>query len=242
MKKQWKIDVNGSVSFSAENKLFESVRKMNNWYTNSRFTTPILVIAGSIDLAGFYQVAQATLMESAISRTIIVAAFLIAFELAPLYVGYAICLKAYNLGKRIRRYVFWFSLSSFILGILANAYYRISTMYILNMGNEKVQVPFAILMVVLPLITSLMNFAIGCLSFDPLAFDLKRLAKRLRVLKSSKRNLEGQLESFKNDDVMRSEMLAAEDSIFECAKFEVLTSKIKIKDYVNNNTVEIHIK
>ncbi|MBO5944634.1 MAG: hypothetical protein J6Q50_05005 [Clostridia bacterium] len=242
MKKLWKVDVNGSVSFSVDNKLFESVRKINNWYTNSRFTTPVLVIAATIDLAGFYQVAQATLMESAINRTIIVAAFVIAFELAPLYVGYAICLKAYNLGERIRKYVFWFSLTSFILGVVGNAYYRFSTMNFIDIGNEKVQLPFTVLMVILPLSTSFMNFAIGCLSFDPLSADLKRLSKKLYVLRTNRRNLEGQLETFKDDINMKTEMIAAEESMFECAKIEVLASKIKYKDYVNNNTTEIDIK
>lgn len=239
MKKSIKLKAEGSVTLSAETKLFSSIRNMNTWYTNNKFTVPVLFAAAGIDVSGFYQAVSSISYESAYVRVIIIAAFVIAFELAPLYVGYALCLKAYNLGKRIRKPVFYFSLASFVIGLLANTYFRIAVLKIdmvTNINFDPNDTPFTVLMIVLPLITSLMNFAIGCLSFDPLLFDLKRLAKRLGALKANKRKCQAELEKYADDNLRMGEMLQSEFEKYERAKIELITTKIKLHNYINLNS------
>lgn len=235
MKKSIKIKAEGSITLSAESKFFNSIRNINAWYTNNKFTIPVLLAAAGIDISGFYQAISRISYEKNYVRIIIIAAFVIAFELAPLYVGYAMCLKAYDLGKRIRKKVFYFSLASFVLGTLANTYFRLAILQIgMSEDNfDRSNIPFTVLMIILPLMTSLMNFAIGCLSFDPLLFDLKRLAKRLGNLKSSRRRCEAELEKYSNDVQRHKEMLQTEYDKFEKAKIELITLRVKLHDYIN---------
>lgn len=239
MKKSLKIKAEGAITLSAEGNFFNSIRNINTWYTNNKFTIPVLLAAAGIDISGFYQAISSMSYEQAYVRIIIIAAFVIAFELAPLYVGYAMCLKAYDLGKRIRKKVFYFSLASFILGTLANTYFRLAMLEINKLSDDfnPSNTPFTVLMIILPLMTSLMNFAIGCLSFDPLLFDLKRLAKRLGNLKSSKRRCEAELEKYADDFQRQQEMLQTEREKFEHAKIELITLRVKLHDYINLKSI-----
>lgn len=239
MKKSINIKAESSITLSAESKFFNSIRNINTWYTNNKFTIPVLLAAAGIDISGFYQAISSISYENTYVRIIIIAAFVIAFELAPLYVGYAMCLKAYNLGKRIRKKVFYFSLVSFVLGTLVNTYFR-SAILEINMSADnfnRSNIPFTVLMIILPLITSFMNLAIGCLSFDPLLFDLKRLAKRLGALKSSRRRCEAELEKYADDFQRQQEMLQAEYEKFEKAKIELITLRVKLHDYINLKSI-----
>lgn len=239
MKKSIKLKAEGSITLSAESKFFSSIRNINTWYTNNKFTIPVLFAAAGIDISGFYQAISSISYEEPYIRVIIIAAFVIAFELAPLYVGYAMCLKAYDLGKRIRKKVFYFSLASFILGILANTYFRLAILKISMSANdfERSDIPFTVLMIILPLMTSLMNFAIGCLSFDPLLFELKRLAKKLGNLKSTRRKCETELEKYADDFQKQQEMLQSEYEKYEKAKIELITLRVKLHDYINLKSI-----
>ena len=189
----------GSLKIDVQNELFERVKKSRVWFNNRGVCAVVMSVLAVSDMAGFWQIADDTLIEYQILKILTVVAFTAAFELAPLYLGYAICLKCYDLGKDIRNVVWKLSLGAFLTGIIVNAIYRFMTKDVLYTTGSLGEIAVPFLMTFLPVITSLVNMVIGCLVFDPLYFDLIRLKKRLSVLHEKKRQLEVRIAEIKEE-------------------------------------------
>ena len=116
----FKIKYDGSFSFVPEEKLMNEIKKSHTWFTNTLFGKICTIVFACIDLCGFYQLATNTINISALNRWVIISAFLVAFELAPLYLGYSMCLNCYNMGKQIHSHVKKYSICTLLLGIIAN--------------------------------------------------------------------------------------------------------------------------
>lgn len=124
-----------------------------------------------------------------------------AFEIAPIYIGYAICQKCYNIGtqglddnpkkhfQHISTFVLVFSSIACGLGIAANIFARI--MILINSDNIKENLAIAVVMCVVPVITSFVNLSAGCLSFDPLIMDIFNLSVKL----AKQRTLKAQIQA-----------------------------------------------
>lgn len=106
------------------------------WYLSPVTCGIILSVCAAIDFSGFFTVA-AKLTESVTEDAtqtfavpfLAVAGLLAAFEMAPLYMGYALCLKFHGLGKRdsgeqVWKYVLSFSTAAFALGVAVNLCFR----------------------------------------------------------------------------------------------------------------------
>ncbi len=242
MSKLASLKANGSLNISIESKLFETIRRANTWYTSKKFSGPMFLVLVVIDVIGFMQIAKATMNTNLLNRILIVAAFSVAFEIAPLYIGYSTCLKSYNLGKPIHKIVFWLSLVSFGLGIIGNGIYRGLTMNIaymepdldgINRIQDEVALPMTILMFILPIITSLVNIVIGCLSFDPLLFDLLRLSKKLRILRVRKRQLEAFIKETADDEELEKDAIDNDEQCYNKEKTKLLTTSMRLKNYIS---------
>ncbi len=241
MSKLVSLKANGELNISVESKLFKSIKKAHAWYTSKKFATPALIALTIIDIAGFWQIAQSTINDNEWVRGLIIAAFAVAFEVAPLYIGYVMCLKSYDLGKQIHRKVFWLSLVSFVLGIIANIIYRYLTMDVAYIEysadgstfTSYLALPMTILLCILPVITSFMNIVIGCLSFDPLLYDILKLTKRLRTLRLRKQQLENYIEEMEQDDFLRQVSLDSEQASYMNAKAEIIAVGIRLKNYIS---------
>lgn len=226
------IKSNGTLKISVTSKFLNNVRNAHTWYTSQTFATPMLALLAAMDIGGFYQVAQSTIGSKSIIRWLIIASFAVAFEIAPLYIGYAICLKSYNLGKPIHNTILVLSTISFVLGIIANILYRVLTIESANLGNNpKVRVAITIIMIVLPFITSLMNLVIGCLSFDPLFFDIAKLTKKRQKLELYKRQLEGRLHELADDDSLSKLLEDSEKNSYIKVKNEILILRSRLRIY-----------
>lgn len=106
------------------------------WYLGPVTCGVILAICAAIDFSGFFTVAAKLTESSSEDATQIfavpflaVAGLLAAFEVAPLYMGYALCLKFHGLGKRdsgeqVWKYVLGFSTAAFALGVAVNLCFR----------------------------------------------------------------------------------------------------------------------
>lgn len=237
MSKLVNIKTDGALKISVESRLLESTRKAHAWYTSKQFGTYALLILAVIDIGGFLQIADLTLKASPVNKMIIVSAFAVAFEVAPLYIGYALCLKSYNLGKPIHNWVLAFSTISSCLGVIGNIAFRILTMDIAYFEptlktTSSLALPMTVLMCILPVITSLVNLVIGCLSFDPLLFDILRLSKKLRMLRLRKRQLEAYYQELTNNEDVRKTLLEDENKYYNNAKMEFVTMRTRLRNYI----------
>ncbi|MDR0913943.1 MAG: hypothetical protein LBM65_02080 [Oscillospiraceae bacterium] len=245
MSKLFDIKADANLNFSIESKLLDNVRKINAWYTSQKFSGPMLVFLVIIDIWGFMQIANLTMMDSPENRFIIISGFAVAFEIAPLYIGYVLCLKSYNLWRPVNKFdlgkfVVVLSSLAFILGLIANSVYRILTIdtYAISgsAGGEQdlssYPLAITIVMILLPIITSFVNIVIGCLSFDPLMFHLLRLAKKIKTLKIKKRQLAACIEELSGDDILKESLVDTENTYFENTQYEIEAINSRLINYV----------
>ena len=191
-----------------------------------------------IDSTGFYEATRGDIPLNETMTILVVAAFSAAYEIAPLYIGYAICLIKYDLGHQIRKTVFTLSCSSFILGNLANFVLRF--MSLKEISLQTITIP--IVMLLLPLITSLISIVIGCLTFDPILFDIKRLASDVRILHTRKRQIIAALEKLNIDISEADDIDKNDDFYYQSAIREVMAIQLRLKTYIYAHTTGITTK
>ena len=245
MKRVVKVQADGQLKVNVNNKLFSTSNGTRSWYVHQCFAWVLLFVLAIIDVSGFLQIAEATISENGAMRTVIVSGFAASFELAPLYVGYTIALKAYNINRdTIQKTAFWLSLSAFILGVVLNGVYRYMTMDIAYarttpLGEaevtDAVALPLTILMSGMPLITSLVNLVVGLLSYDPLLFNIKKIERRIAVLKEKKRQIDGAISELK-DDSMGKSYLSDAKSQYDYAVFELVSAQTRLKQFIRSYT------
>lgn len=216
-----KAKVTSTIKFSSELKWVSETKKGKPWYARGLASIVALLILATIDLAGFIQGAfnfdafninglQTEKVSDEIIRifgiVVMVLGFLVAFEVATIYMAYAFSLKLYNYDRqaikrikssedrpRISKYIStsmlgWISFGAFLLGVILNAIFRIGTIdsnvYFFKENTYLISSDWAltIVMIFLPIITSIMNFVIGCFTFDPILFELNQIAKRISIL------------------------------------------------------------
>lgn len=235
MNKLIKIKSDHTAEISVNEKLFENIRKANTWFTNKVVTGWAIFIFAIIDVAGFMQLMKLVLSDNLKNRIIMTAGLAVAFEVAPLYIGYALCLKCYGLGKRINNWILGFSSTACILGIIGNSAFRFMTMDVYKIpGTDEVDsigMPVTILMCILPIITSLINLVIGCLSYDPLQFDLMRLSKKLAKLKLHRQQIKACLEDFNDEENLQNIRKKEEMIRYKKSLDEIYALQTSLKSY-----------
>ncbi len=246
MSKLVSVKSDSTLNISIEKQLFENIRKAHVWYTSKAINIPAILIFSAIDIAGFLQIINLTIEEDWASRVVITSALAIAFEIAPLYIGYALCLKCYKLGKRIHNWILAFSCIACISGIIVNIYFRFKTIDIAyaNSVSHKtngIGLPITVLMCTLPIITSLVNLVIGCLTFDPLQFDLLRLSKKLAKLKLHRQKIKSYLEEFNDEETLKSTLENEEIKCYEQAKNKLYASQAALKTYIIIRTSNLNV-
>lgn len=236
MSKLVNVKADSTLNISVEQHLFENIRKAHTWYTNKAINIPAILFLAFIDVFGFMQITELTIAEDVMSRIIITSALAVAFEIAPLYIGYSLCLKCYKLGKRIHNWILFFSCGACILGIIGNIYFRFRTMntaYFNRTTGEvsEVALPLTVLMCILPVITSLINLVIGCLTFDPLEFELLRLSKKLAKLKLRRQQIKAYLEEFNDEETLQKNLELEEKNCYAKVKSDIDALQSTLKTY-----------
>ena len=97
-----------------------------------------------------------------------------------------------------------------------------------------------ITMCILPVITSLVNLVIGCLTFDPLLFDLSRIEKKLRVLTVKKRQLKSAVESLSHDAEAKKRLIDEENECYTITQQEINTARQRFRNYIIARTSSVY--
>ncbi len=230
----FKIKYNGSFSFIPEEKLTKEIRKAHTWFTNKKtggFFTALFFI---IDFFGFFELAANTVNADDFTIGVLIGAFLVAFEIAPLYYGYALCLKCYNMGKQIHKHVLRFSGAAFLLGIIGNAIYRILTFDFVYNESTYDRIAVTIVMIILPIITSLMSLVIGCLIFDPLLFEMNSVSKKINRLNIAKRRLTSAIAEYGDLNCEATlPYIANQQDIYDCQSSVLEAKRDELYEYIS---------
>lgn len=241
--KLFSTQVDGSLKISVDSQIFKTISRAKTWYTNKNLSFVGIILLGFIDIVGFFQAFVGTANINDLQKVIIVSAFAIAFEVAPLYIGYALSLKCYGLGKRIHNWVLAFSTIACFLGVIGNVVFRSLTLSDINTDNIlplNTALAITITMCILPVITSLVNLVIGCLTFDPLLFDLSRIEKKLRVLTVKKRQLKSAVESLSHDTEAKKRLIDEENDCYITTQQEISTARQRFRNYIIARTSSVY--
>ena len=225
------IKADGSIKFYINDELFETTKRRPAWYTSLPFSIIALLLMLSIDITGFYQTMEALSSAYIINKIMIVSALGVAFEGAPLYVGYVLCVKSYGIEKPIHKHVFWFALIACVLGVVANITFRF--LLLNDQGDELLTLPFTIIMCVFPIITSLVNLVIGCLSFDPVLSEMKNLSKRLGKLYYKRRKLIKCINELNSNISSKDRLIETESICYSGIKKEIVTKLASFYNYID---------
>lgn len=240
MSKFVKAEMDGSLKINVQSELFEKVKQSHTWFKNRRMGGAMMLGLAASDIVGFIQIAEGTLTNQPLARVLIVIAFTASFEIAPLYLGYALSLKSYGFGKKIHNKIIVFCILAFLIGIIVNGIYRFTTMDIAYVRTFEdgtqvtlpVALPATVLLTFMPISTSIVNIVIGCLVFDPLYYDLVQLKKRLSVLQEKRRQLEVRIEEIEKDNELEIKAKKEIDTEYKNVKNELKIAKKSLKNYV----------
>ena len=236
MSKLLSLKADGTFNVSVEEHLFENIQKAHTWYTSKFTAAPAIAILAFIDIIGFKQIIDLTVVESNASRFAITASLTIAFDFASLYLGYALCLKCYHLGRLIHNWVLGLSLTACILGIITNIAFRILTMNIAYINPttgdvSETGLPITIFMCVSPIITSLVSIIIGCLTLNPLEFELLQRSKKIARMQFRKEQITACLAEYADEKKMEDSLTKEEAACYENVRKEIYALRAALKTY-----------
>lgn len=250
----------GTSSTVLEEELVKGMKSEKPWYSRCAFAYSALIILASIDVAGFAQgilfnlpdLSQVAFWEeitTIVAMVVMVFGFIASFEFATLYMAYAFSLKLYHYDryaiKRINRgdknvrlskfisttSLGWISFAVFVMGVIANIIFRLGTF-----GDElssKYNLALTIVMIILPVITSGLNFVIGCFNFDPILFELEHLAKELGKTSIDIGCLEVEKERINQEIQEIEQVKISQESLYKSEIVRIISMKpaLRIRGY-----------
>lgn len=180
------------------------------------------------------------------ANIIMIAGFIAAFEIATLYMAYAFSLKLYHYDKyaikrinegdknvRFSKLVSttslgWISFVAFVIGVVANIIFRVGLMedkslFDDELGKLTYDGALTIVLIMLPIITSIVNLVIGCFCFDPILYELSHLAKELRKTSIDIEKLEKEKERI-NDEIEKVNLLKQSQESLYNSKLTIVQS------------------
>lgn len=156
-------------------------------------------------------------IDNIITTIPIILGLAVAFDVSPVFVGYALCLIKHGLGstsydkekdgkdtcfKEHKPALIWFVLIfdtiAFIAGFVINCIMRANQIGSKDYAGGYEKFPY--FMMLLPLITSFVTLSAGCLSCDPYIFDLHNVSKRLATLQTQKANLKAIIKGYEDEN------------------------------------------
>ena len=236
MKNPFNFKTEGSIKISLESKLFDNAPKPETFYMNPRFGEFGIPILAIMDIVGFWQIMSSIAAVNSVYKFVIIAVLAIAFEGAPLYIGYTLSLRCYQWASAIHKWVLGFSVGACMLGIVGNTVFRIFTMDIaypdmINGGRSDIAVPLTVLMIILPVITTLFSLTLGCLTFDPLLIKLKKMAKNLSVMKIRKQQSLSIVKGYDEESIAKESLLKEEERIYDNAVESLKVMRKRLREY-----------
>lgn len=164
-----------------------------------------------------------------LAMAIMIFGFIASFEIATLYMAYAFSLKLYHYDKyaikrinqgdknvKFSKFISttslgWISFAAFVIGIIANIIFRFGllgnkSLFDNKTGKLTYDGALMIVMIMMPIITSIINFVIGCFSFDPILYELSHLTRTLRKTSIDIEKLEKEKEMI-NDEIIKVNVL-----------------------------------
>lgn len=248
----------GNIEFKTKSRINAMEAKPDTVWNHTFILCLIVLICMAVDFFNFKQVFDSFLLDRPLARAAGILAFLIAFDVLPIWIG--LNLKKKSQGYKINAPVLIMMIGVFVLGFAANLALRAVTKTmvippdsIFSGGiNGEVQAPsdtganpelalvYAAVAIIIPLITSIASGTVSYLISDPLKKHMLKLEKEHDVLTGALQYLSATEEEYKKIEDTREHILKREEEKYEEAKMMVIMHSQYLKDYVREQ-LAIHL-
>ena len=222
----WQLDREGNLHFPIRSEqLPEHYRADSGWESPSAAIV-VMLVCGLLDFVVFKQLFATMLYDYVLIQWLSIIGCLVAFDLAPIYMGILVRKKAQ--GYRTGTFVIALLLFAFLMVLAGNVALRIIQRNVLvpdlssfsssvlgpveNTSQEnEVAYPYAIFSSMLPLATSIVSFAVSYISSDPLKARLRLLHREHIELEDAIGMLDSVLLEYEIDPDLKGRLLADDD-------------------------------
>lgn len=223
-KNLWKIDRQGNLQFDMRTDLANAAYRADSRWESKMAAVIVMLICGTLDFVMFSQLFGAILTDNALLRALSVIGCLVAFDLAPIYLG--IQVRKLKQGLNASMLVIGLFIGAFVLVTVGNIWLRIEVKDLVMPNTTQVQslfgsvstkaesnpmaLPYAIFAAFLPIATSVVSFGISYMTANPLKDKMKKLKEEQIQLEEGIDQLEAVLREYKDDADFQARLLEAD--------------------------------
>lgn len=252
-KSLWTMDKQGNLVFPLRE------AQLNGAYTpDSKWEHPyaaiiIMLVCGTLDYVVFKSTFSSILYDAVWLQRLSVIGFLVAFDLAPIYLG--ILVKKSSQGMKVSTFAVITLSTAFALALVGNVWLRITIKDILvpadsvsstsifssstsSTDSNSAALPYAIVSSILPLATSIVSFVASYMSSNPLRDKLKKLREKQVELEDAIGQLEAVVEEYDEETDYKARLLDEDDSSYENAVRITQELGFMYADYVRERIKE----
>ena len=229
MHKLWDMDKQGGLTYSVQEHLLKTRYAADSGWEHPAAAIPVMLICGTLDFVVFQQLFAAILYDQLLIQWLSVIGCLIAFDLAPIYLG--VLMKKRSQGMRINLFAASALALSFALVLAGNIWLRITVkdillppdptagMSLFGSGgaaeSDPAALPYAIFSSMLPLATSLVSFVVSYISSDSLRGRIRLLHAQQLKLQEAAAQIRAILAEYQADPDFQDRLMRADDEQYD---------------------------
>lgn len=252
-KNLYHIDSQGNLNFVARSNILDKYSSPNSLWENQIFLITILGICAVVDFVSFKQLFDALLMDSGFIRWTMIFGLVFAFDIIPIFGG-----RYYrNMDQRfnVKSSVLYTMAGLFLLAFLGYAYLRLAyqdlalpnfeatSVSTINSSigsgeSETNALPFTIILIIIPILTSVGSFCISFLITNPLKDKVTKLHYVISELHNKIGQVEALLTEYENDQDFQERLIEYDRENFEKSLQQIYENTEYYRNYVRQRLKE----
>ena len=226
----YKIGKQGELRYNLRVKLAQNRGKAEQLLLKSAVSIILMLICMVIDFFNLSQIFNAFLYDAIVMQRLLTITAIIGIDCSVIYLG--IVLKKKEQGFRVGKYTAGSLVAAFIVTFIANISLRIATKDLVlpdwsvattsifgEVGksdtSSNLSLVYALFAGVMPLITSLVSFAVSYICYDPLKERVNKLEKEQVALEEEIGELESILKEYDSDEDFLERLIEDDDRKYQ---------------------------
>ncbi|MCR5826272.1 MAG: hypothetical protein K6G54_06880 [Oscillospiraceae bacterium] len=253
-KNLWVVNRQGGLEFGLRRDLMEQEYHADSVWERPSAAIAVMLLCGTLDFVLFKQLFASFLYDHVLIQWFSITGLLVGYDLAPIYLG--IYVRKRNQGFRVSTWLIGLLIFAFLLALSGNVWLRLElrdvvlpassgsgTSLLGTVVQEEAAVnpaalPYAIFAAALPVVTSLVSFAISYITSNPLKGRLKTLNAAQVALEASAGQLEAILAEYEEDPDLTGRLTAEDDEQYETELGMTREQAVAYCDYVRQRIKE----
>ena len=248
----WKIDKQGNLNYHLRMDHAGELYTPDTIWERPVVTFILMILCAILDYVVFKQLFAVILYDQADIQKLSVLGCLIAFDVAPIYLG--LLMKRHQQGFQIDWNTVYCLLIAFLLVCIGNLWLRITVKDILvpgssasntsvfnsieGSGSKSEALPYAIFSSLLPFATSLVSYGASYISANPLKARVKKLHVHQIQLEDAINQVNSILQEYEEDAELGARLLAEDNQMYLAAEKRTQELGFWYGDYVRERIKE----